>query len=46
MPHNAVKRYIGVGSLIYAIKKLNAENKRAKKLQIPIAVDANKIGKK
>ena len=46
MPQRPVKRYIGTGSSISPTTKLNAEAPRAKKLQIPNAVDANKVGKK
>ena len=41
-----VKRYIGAGSDISPTTKLNAEAPRARKLQTPMAVAANKVGKK
>ena len=43
-PVIAENRIIGVGSCMQTIKKLKAETDRPKKLQIPRAVEANKVG--
>ena len=42
----AVKMIIGNGSSISLMMKLKAEEIRARKLQAPMAVEANRVGKR
>ena len=46
MAHSRENNQIGVGSSSSETMKENEENNRAKKLQTPIAVAANNVGKK
>ena len=45
-PHRHVNNHIGKGSSIPEMRKLNPENRRAKKLHTPSAVAENRTGKK